>query len=428
LKSKKRVLLVNSQSLYENNSTSITLKSIISYFDTDSILEVYYYPINNYNDESLQINSIQLNRKTKLLYSIIAKFYKGKLKHGVNNKIVNKEIQSGVSKLNKLKKIILALNDYMKIRMKYNKKQIALIDEFKPDIIYTLGSSIFPLEISLYFSKRYSIPIVLHHMDNWRETAYIDSFLLKPCRNKLLKNINNVESVMECGMAISDEMAEYYSELSNNKYVSLMNTVPKLHINGQTKNEDEIHLVYAGGLHLNRWKALLEFEKVINKFNKEDKLVKLIIFTKQEDRQKYEHIFDKSLTKFYNYLPHNEVHRIYEMANILIHVESFDNELIKFTKYSLSTKIPEYMSSGRPIICYAPSELAVYKYIEKNTCGISVSSNEELYNGLELLLGNFELRKKMGENGKAVSAERHSIEYMNQVMKEVFDFEKEQVN
>lgn len=423
MKSKKRVLLVNSQSLYENNSTSITLKSIISYFDKDSVLEVYYYPINNYNDDSLQVNTIQLNRKTKLLYSLIAKFYRGKLKNDVNNKIVNKEIQSGVSKLNKLKKIILAINDYLKVRMKYNKEQIALIDQFKPEIIYTLGSSILPLEISMYFSKRYSIPIVLHHMDNWRETAYNDSLLLKPCRNKLIKNINNVESAMRCGMTISEEMAEYYSRLSNKNYVSLMNTVPKLNIKDQRKNEDEIHFVYAGGLHLNRWKVLLEFEKVINKFNKKDNFVKLVIYTKLEDRKKYEHIFDKSITKFYDYLPHNEVYKIYEMADILIHVESFDTDLIKFTKYSLSTKIPEYMSSGRPIICYAPSELAVYKYIKKNNCGISVSNNKELYNGLKLLLDNYSLREQMGESGKSVSAKKHSKEYMNHVMEKVFGFE-----
>ncbi|AIF53697.1 glycosyltransferase [Pelosinus sp. UFO1] len=423
MKSQKRVLIINGHSAYENNSTSITIKSIISSFDSNTLLELYYYPINNYSDENCVIKSIQLNSKTKWLYSLIRKVYTGKLKNEINNKIVNSEITNKVSNLHKVKNLLLAINDYLPIYMKYNKKEIELVDQFKPEIIYTLGSAIFPLEVSLFFSNKYNIPIVLHHMDNWRETKYNDSYLLRPCRNKLIKVLNSVESVMNCGMTISEEMADYYSKISKKKYVALMNTVPNLNISSQNKFENnQINIVYAGGLHLDRWKVLLDFENVIKKINREDKVIILHIFTKETDKEKYEKVFNKENTKFHDFMPHNKVFKIYEMADILIHVESFDAELIKFTKYSLSTKIPEYMSAGKPIICYAPKDIAVSKYVNKCNCGLSVSNTDELYNGIKVLLEDDILRKEMSKNGIRISAEKHSEEYKDKIIKEVLDY------
>jgi len=417
---KKKVLIVNGHSIHENNSTSITLKSIISSFDKNDLLEVYYYPIKNLNGQKYLINSIQLKSETKWFYSLISKYFTGRLRNEINNKMLISEIENKSSIFHKLKNFLLAFNDYLPINMKCNKPEIERVDQFRPDIIYTLGSAIFPLEVSLFFANKYKIPIVLHHMDNWRETKYYEAYLPKCFKNKLQEILVRVEKDMKYGMTISEEMAEYYKKFHKD-YIALMNTVPKFDINSPSFTKNEFQLVYAGGLHLNRWKVLLDFERVIKKITKEDKKITLHIFTKQIDRSKYENIFDKETTIFHDFLPHNQVYQIYEMADILIHMESFEMNIKKFIKYSLSTKIPEYMSAGRPIICYAPKEIAVSKYILKSKCGLSASNIDELYDSLNLLLNDDFLRKRMSQNGIKTASEKHSDKYKNQIIKKVFN-------
>lgn len=416
----KRVLIINGQSIHENNSTSITLKSIISSFDKNNLLEVYYYSIKNFNEKN-HINSIQLKLETKWLYCLISKLFTGKVRSEINNKMLSSEMENKTSVFHKLKNFILGLNDYLPINMKCNKHEIELINQFKPDIIYTLGSAIFPLEVSLFFANKYKIPIVLHHMDNWRETKYNESYLPECFKNRLQETLARVEINMKCGMTISEEMAEYYNKLFHKDYIALMNTVPKLDINSPSFTKNEFKLVYAGGLHLNRWKVLLDFERVIKKIAIDGKKITLHVFTKQSDRSKYENMFDTEITQFHDFLPHDQVYKIYEMADILIHMESFEMNINNFIKYSLSTKIPEYMSAGRPIICYAPKEIAVSKYILKSKCGLSASNIDELCYSINLLINDESLRKRMSQNGIKIASEKHSDEYKNQIIEKVFN-------
>lgn len=51
-------------------------------------------------------------------------------------------------------------------------------------------------------------------------------------------------------------------------------------------------------------------------------------------------------------------------ADYLLFLESFDKNSINSTKYSLSTKIPEYLSLNKPIIAIGPPEVSSIKYLK----------------------------------------------------------------
>ena len=163
---------------------------------------------------------------------------------------------------------------------------------------------------------------------------------------------------------------------------------------------------YAGGLHLDRYKPLLEVEKAIKEM---DGNARLRICTSNRDRNKYQSLFDSRYTEFINFVPHNEVFRIYQSSDVLIHIESFAPDRMEYTKYSLSTKIPEYMASGKPILLYAPSSIAVFEYVSHGKTGLCAENREMLVESVKKLSKDRELRIQLGKNGIRCARENHSV-------------------
>ena len=277
--------------------------------------------------------------------------------------------------------------------------------DFRPDVVYTMGSRFAIHELTFLLAKYYKCGTCFHYMDNWRETSFLSIPGGQLLNRKLSVSVDRVTKLSKKSLVISPLMRTNYEQAYGGIYDVLMNSVE---IGNQAVSipHDKTFFVYAGGLHLNRHLSLYKIQESIreNKIN-----ATLIIYTSDRNREKYETIFDKEITEFRDFLPHNRVGEIYEEADVLVHVESFDTDQIAYTKYSLSTKIPEYMASGKPILCFAPKDISVYQYVEEAEAGMC-ASNEILLAGCMLTLSNDRLlREKLGKNGREYALANHDI-------------------
>ncbi|GAB3957775.1 hypothetical protein GCM10027614_73890 [Micromonospora vulcania] len=75
-------------------------------------------------------------------------------------------------------------------------------------------------------------------------------------------------------------------------------------------------------------------------------------------------------------LASDEVPAALRSADVLVHIESFDQEIRRYTRYSVSTKIPQYLASGRPIFGYGPAEVASMNHIQEANAGVIVGTND----------------------------------------------------
>lgn len=407
-----KILIVNGQSLYEGCANGITLRNILKTYPNDKILELYFWKGPHITDGKIVIKSYLLSPWSRPIYHILRYVFGDQLASKFNESIVRDQVKGESVNLNRkerIKTFIRGLLDMTPIF--YGKNVLQIIDNFRPDVIYTLGTTPYILKSAFYFSQRYKSKIILHFMDNWRETMYTSNRCL--CLSRMFLNyyLKKVESQMKVGLCISETMATHYSRRSKVKYVALMNPIDKQKIRlPYISNNKELKVIYTGGLHLNRYRSLIDVEDCISKINKQGISSKLYIYCSDTDRDKYSKLFNIKNTCFIRYLPHNRVYEAYDDADILIHIESFDVEQALFTKYSLSTKISEYLSSGKPVICYAPKELAVFEYIKGAKVGYSVSSKQELFEKLLLLAQNENLRLSLANNGVELAKKRHTIE------------------
>ena len=417
MKNSLRILIVNGQSMHEGNATGITLESMFSGFDKSSILEVFYSQVHLDGLTENYSRSICLPPRTVPLNLLIRHFISRNQIKKYNMSINGLDLRSKEASLNPkamFKTFMLGLINSSPIIIR-DKDILKSIDSFNPDIVYTLGADIIPLKLALFFSKRYNdIPILLHYMDNWPETKYSNSPLLILFYRKLQKLLKIIRNNNKWALVISDKMAYVYnSKYKPVKHYSIMNAID-VHMGKPVfedkKKDTATVFAYLGGLHLGRDKQLIKVQNIINQINNIEKQekAKLLIYTTQENRERFEQNFDKKCVKFKDYVPHEQVFEEYSRADVLLHIESFDESLVEFTKYSISTKISEYMYSGRPILLYAPEEIAVYQYVQSCNCGLCASNTASLIGSIKKLIYDVDLRKKLGQNGYKNAVKNHS--------------------
>ena len=161
------------------------------------------------------------------------------------------------------------------------------------------------------------------------------------------------------------------------------------------ENSEYLTMVYAGGLHYNRWKVLAQIACILAEINNSNqKKCFLKIYSAQnisEDIVKK--LIVDGASEFCGSVSASPIADIYANADILLHVESFDKKAIASTKYSFSTKIPEYLSAGKCVMAVGPAEVASVRYLRNMAC--VASKNSDLSSVLTELINNEQYRKSI---------------------------------
>lgn len=408
-----RVLIVDGESYYKKNATGITKRSLFGDWPSSRIMEFHLVKPGSIESESHNVRDFLIPPQVFPINMAIRK--RLDLPLAMEGKgLDDTSAVNPTSYKTKIswKKSIICFGKYIAESYCINIKPIVSILEmegFVPDVIYTMGNNFAVMNLVNKLSSYFDCRTCLHYMDNWRESAFQDTIPIFGLNRKYNKAAKKVEERSKCSLVISKKMQVVYSEKYQHDYIALMNSIYLNMRNMDQVNNNKTHLisfVYAGGLHLDRYKGLLAIENEINSFSSQ---ARLVIYTSDYDREQYGKLFNSRLTEFRNFLPHNEVHQIYEAADVLVHIESFDAARKCYTKYSLSTKIPEYMSYGKPILFYGPDDIAVCEYIKEVNAGLCANSKEMLNSAIQQLIEDASLRKKTGLNGLQCAKSNHDI-------------------
>lgn len=221
----KKILIVSNYSINENSPLGITIRNIFSKWPKTNIFEIYRYtkqnntPHININSQIIPIESLPVNQ-----------LFKHMLKQELNN--TEKKTFQVPRKSNSLKAHLRRFFKYFSESIFYLRKSSSLMERikfFKPEAIYTVGESLFTLKASLFLAKRFQIPIVIHYMDNWRETIYPNENMSKILYQLFQHNLRRVESKSSGGLVISPKMKREYSNINPNiTYRVLLNSVEQV--------------------------------------------------------------------------------------------------------------------------------------------------------------------------------------------------------
>lgn len=132
----------------------------------------------------------------------------------------------------------------------------------------------------------------------------------------------------------------------------------------------------------------------------------LDIFTSKDNIELYRSGFETLPVAFYEAVPHERIDEVYQKADVLVHTEIESENLKGFFKYSISTKIPEYLATGKPILFYGPRDMKLFEYLLQNQVALTAGTKEELYECVKRLVSDEDFTE-MCENARCLAEKNH---------------------
>lgn len=297
------------------------------------------------------------------------------------------------------------------------------IDKVCPNIIFLApGYSVFTYNIALKISKYKNIPIVCFFMDDYfNENKSIFNPLEILRRKWLRKVIKKTVYRSARVIAVSKEMALDYQKYFNIK-VDVLYTPYRFeeisYIEGKA-DVQRVEFVYAGSLGLNRWKILYEMGKILqqNSYN-----AVLTIYASSDYEKEIKKLLQISNIRYGGFLTESQLKEKIYYANVVVHIESFDKDMLKRTRYSISTKIPECLAANKIFLAVGPGKQASINYLKENNAALVCTSRHEMERYIGMICEekvDYEIYKK---NALKLLNENHNPNVIYNYLKELFEY------
>ncbi len=390
----KKVLIISHNPLSSVNNNGKTLTSIFDGVQKNNIYQIYLNgEIPDYSDECnyLQINEKQIISSVLHLKNLCCKEIKATPGNVSATRIKKGNFANHLKRL--LRELVWKFS-FWKPKLK------KWLEGKNFDVVFFMaGDGMFAYDIYRFVMKNISAKGCLFFTDDYiiGKTSRSPVALLR--QSLLKRKMKKTLPIVKEMYVISDEMKKAYGHIFNMDSYVIRNFSVEKSAKLEKKQFDlskrKLTMVYAGGLHYNRWRVLADIAEALKSINqKSTTQCCLKIYSAQNlDIEIIEKLNTEGASEFCGGVSADKISEIYSESDILLHVESFDKKSIASTKYSFSTKIPEYLSAGKCIFAVGPSEVASIKYLSAFAC--VADENNALSEVLENLVNNGEFRQSI---------------------------------
>jgi len=242
---------------------------------------------------------------------------------------------------------------------------VAWLDEFKPDVIFSMASNCpFFHRIIHWVQKRYNTKFVLFCTDDYTfvRSKYSPIAWLNYLRymKYFKKSLRLSTKVFAISPAMQHEYAQKYGVMG----IEMIGNA--VEAREPTYNECQNNrFIYAGGGHYGRFEILMFVGNCIDKLNQRGFNATFDIYTPEKPPQDVIHNLNKiQCITYKGSLNKQELDQEIKNGSFVVFAESFDKMQRKKTRLSLSTKISEYLVSGRPILAVGPADVSSMEYLQ----------------------------------------------------------------
>lgn len=217
---------------------------------------------------------------------------------------------------------------------------------------------------ALALHKQYSgLNLVVYVMDDWQGHHECHQLPYTRWRQRLL-----AELIQRANMryAVSREMAAHYEETFGKSWTVVHNGVRNDSLSKGTSDASKPRQVLlAGDVNVFRFDAVIAFAEAIERHNRRNG--ESIGFTVMGDvaEQHRSSLSALRAVKMLSRRSHAECLDAMKDADLLYLPLAFARKSSRISLYSLPTKLPEYLATGKSVLFHAPQASAVYRVAER---------------------------------------------------------------
>jgi glycosyltransferase involved in cell wall biosynthesis len=293
---------------------------------------------------------------------------------------------------------------------------LEFIANFQPDIIYTQASQLSYMNLVRTIKKWTDAKVIYHFMDDFPTTTYTTGLLSFFVRKQMLREVAELIKDSSVRMGISDAMCDAYQNRYGVPFVTFHNP---LDLNSWLQFakcnytvEGEFRVVYTGRIGTAASASMNTVCAAIRQLRNEGMNVIFQVFTQLPLSAKNMEMFTRfgdAVSIHDAPLEVSGMAKILGDADILVMPIDFDQESIKFIRYSMPTKIPAYMISGTPILVFGPHEVFSVQYAKNDKWGYVVEQNDarQLVVAIRRLCEDVQLREHLGKLAQRLAKQRY---------------------
>ncbi|MBE5741940.1 MAG: glycosyltransferase family 4 protein [Clostridiales bacterium] len=413
-----RILIISNSTWDESNSFGNTFSNLFCGMDNVEIYNICCK--NGKSNNTIVKRAIQMTDKSIL--KSIYKFNDPCWEIGAedNKTELNEEVSLKARKQRRLIAFIIRDIIWKLGRWKKSKTLSAFLSETNPELIYLpIYSAPYLCWVQKFIVKKLKVPCVAHISDDDYGYNPGISFFKKIYKKKTRKELRWLFSRCAYLEVFAENMQEEYGKEFNKpcyligKGVNTENLSPIVYEN--YKNE-KINLVYTGNIGDDRYKVLYEIGQAMAKAKIKGALH---IYSATPLTDEIKDNFSRYDTiKFHGKISKDEVDKVQKEADYLVHVEGFTENAIFATRMSFSTKIIDYLVSGKPIFAVGPQEVNSIQVLQKNGIAIVATDISQIEKKLKAIYNKDVNLAEISQNVEKYLKEKRDIKVIQAGIKE----------
>lgn len=296
----------------------------------------------------------------------------------------------------------------------------SFLDSFKPDVIlHSMDGYIHLNRIIEYAIKRTGAAAVGYIWDDnftYKQSSDIGYKIYRFFQRRSLKQLAEATNEFFAISKYTKKEADDFFGIECHLLTKPLLCEPVIQtFSGKTP----IQILYTGSLIIGRDRSLLRLSKALKKINRDKGLIEVNVYTQtvlpvemlEEVENEYFHVHKP--------IPQNEALKKQNEADILLFLEDIDGKDAKAARLSFSTKITDYLSTGKCILAIGNIDTAPMQYFLENDAAIICKNEDDILTALENICTNPDIIDKYAQKAILSAKKNHDPEYIRSVFDKV---------
>lgn len=371
-----KILLITHNPISTSNNMGKTFLSLFSQFSKDELCQLYVHP--SLPDVDACHSYYRITDREALKGICLRCSVGGE----VTSLPPRAEISTPASGIKNRNKPLVRLGRDLvwKLSHWYSKHLKLWLDQEAPTHIFLApGYAKFIYDIALRIAKDRDIPIVTYLCDDYYFVKQPSSILERLRVHLLKKKTEVLMKKTACLVAICDEIKEAYHQAFGVPAVTIMTGTEIPTQRPKSADRTPASISYFGNVGCHRYRSLCDTGEALETINRQDHTAyALKVYTNEQDPEILKAFSKVPTIRLCGFVTGDAFKQAMAEADLLLHVEAFDEESIDLVKHSVSTKIADSLASGVPLIAYGPAEISSMKHLHSHQCALIATARIDL--------------------------------------------------